>query len=120
MCETFRTQPGRYEHTEQRVDTRAGHYERRYHTKAGEVTLRMPKLRKLPFETAIIGRYRRHHLCRRSTGFQTCSPDRVPIHCAHLCPSLLTTPLVLPLNAALVCTRQECAGLKCGRLLPLF
>ncbi|MDR0535677.1 MAG: transposase [Puniceicoccales bacterium] len=50
---------GRYEHTDQRVDTRAGHYERRYHTKAGEVTLRMPKLRKLPFETAIIKRYRR-------------------------------------------------------------
>ncbi|AHF91919.1 transposase [Opitutaceae bacterium TAV5] len=50
---------GRYEHTGQRVDTRAGHYERQYQTKAGEVTLRMPKLRKLPFETAIIERYRR-------------------------------------------------------------
>ena len=50
---------GRYEHTDKRVDTRAGHYERQYHTKAGEVTLRMPKLRKLPFETAIIERYRR-------------------------------------------------------------
>jgi transposase-like protein len=50
---------GRYEHTEERVDTRAGHYQRHYHTKAGEVTLRMPKLRKLPFETAIIERYRR-------------------------------------------------------------
>jgi transposase-like protein len=50
---------GRYEHTEGRVNTRAGHYERRYHTKAGEVTLRMPKLRKLSFETAIIERYRR-------------------------------------------------------------
>jgi transposase-like protein len=49
----------RYEHTEQRASTRAGHYERQYHTKAGEVTLRMPKLRKLPFETAIIERYRR-------------------------------------------------------------
>jgi transposase-like protein len=24
---------GRYEHTDQRVDTRAGHYERRYHTR---------------------------------------------------------------------------------------
>ncbi len=50
---------GRYEHTEARKDQRAGHYERQYHTKAGEVTLRMPKLRKLPFETAIIERYRR-------------------------------------------------------------
>ena len=50
---------GRYEHTDKRVTARAGHYERQYHTKAGEVTLRMPKLRKLPFETAIIERYRR-------------------------------------------------------------
>jgi putative transposase len=49
----------RYEHSPQRVDTRAGHYERQLHTKAGEVTLKVPKLRKLPFETAIIERYRR-------------------------------------------------------------
>ena len=49
----------RYEHSPDRVDTRAGHYERQLHTKAGEVTLRVPKLRSLPFETAIIERYRR-------------------------------------------------------------
>ena len=49
----------RYEHSIDRVDTRAGHYERSLQTKAGEVTLKVPKLRKLPFETAIIERYRR-------------------------------------------------------------
>ncbi len=49
----------RYEHNPDRADTRAGHYERQLHTKAGEVTLRVPKLRKLPFETAIIERYKR-------------------------------------------------------------
>ena len=49
----------RYEHTAERVDTRAGHYERKLETKAGEVRLRVPKLRSLPFETAIIERYRR-------------------------------------------------------------
>ena len=32
---------------------------RALHTKAGEVTLKMPKLRSVPFETAIIERYRR-------------------------------------------------------------
>src|SRR5579859_7786290 len=52
----------RYEHSADRVDTRAGHYERQLHTKAGEVTLRMPKLRKLPFETAIIERYQRREI----------------------------------------------------------
>ena len=49
----------RYERSVQRRDTRAGHYTRQLHTKAGEVELKVPKLRKLPFETAIIERYRR-------------------------------------------------------------
>jgi len=49
----------RYERSPDRKDTRAGHYDRTLHTKAGEVNLKMPKLRKLPFETAIIERYRR-------------------------------------------------------------
>jgi putative transposase len=49
----------RYERTEARKDTRAGSYQRRLQTKAGEVTLKVPKLRTLPFETAIIERYRR-------------------------------------------------------------
>src|SRR5215468_8824406 len=47
------------ERTEARKDTRAGSYQRRLQTKAGEVTLKVPKLRTLPFETAIIERYRR-------------------------------------------------------------
>ena len=49
----------RYERSAERVDTRAGSYERGLHTKAGEVRLKVPKLRSLPFETAIIERYKR-------------------------------------------------------------
>ena len=49
----------RYERTPDRVDTRAGSYERKLQTKAGEVTLQVPRLRSLPFETQIIERYRR-------------------------------------------------------------
>ena len=49
----------RYERTEARRDTRAGHYERNLETKAGEVRLKVPKLRRQTFETAIIERYRR-------------------------------------------------------------
>jgi transposase-like protein len=49
----------KYERTEGRKDTRAGSYDRHLQTKAGEVTLTVPKLRNLPFETAIIERYRR-------------------------------------------------------------
>jgi len=50
---------GRYERNEARRDTRAGHYERGLETKAGEVTLKVPKLRRQTFEMAIIERYRR-------------------------------------------------------------
>ena len=49
----------RYERTDARRDTRAGYYERGLHTKAGEVKLRVPKLRQQKFETAIIERYKR-------------------------------------------------------------
>ena len=49
----------KYERAEGRKDTRAGSYERQLQTKAGEVSLKVPKLRSLPFETAIIERYRR-------------------------------------------------------------
>ena len=49
----------RYERTSLRKDFRAGHYERGLHTKAGKVKLRVPKLRRQTFETAIIERYRR-------------------------------------------------------------
>lgn len=52
-------QARRYERKAERVSTRAGAYERKLETKAGEVTLRMPKLRTIPFETAIIERYQR-------------------------------------------------------------
>lgn len=50
---------GRYERSEGRRDTRAGHYERDLHTRAGKVRLKVPKLRRLPLESAIIERYRR-------------------------------------------------------------
>jgi len=49
----------RYERSEARQDTRAGSYGRTLHTKAGEVSLSIPKLRRQTFETAIIERYRR-------------------------------------------------------------
>ena len=49
----------RYERSQARRDTRAGSYTRKLQTKSGTVSLQVPKLRKLPFETAIIERYRR-------------------------------------------------------------
>jgi len=49
----------KYERVEGRKDTRAGSYDRHLQTKAGDVILTVPKLRTLPFETAIIERYQR-------------------------------------------------------------
>jgi putative transposase len=49
----------RYERSDARKDTRAGHYERNLETKAGKVRLKVPKLRQATFETSIIDRYRR-------------------------------------------------------------
>jgi hypothetical protein len=49
----------RHERTEARKDCRAGFYQHKLQTQAGEVELNVPKLRHAKFETAIIERYRR-------------------------------------------------------------
>ena len=53
------TNAGRYERTEERKGYRSGHYERNLTTTSGNVKLKMPKLKGIAFETAIIERYRR-------------------------------------------------------------
>lgn len=53
------TQAAKYERTEARQGYRAGHYDRNLTTTSGNVTLKVPKLKGIPFETAIIERYRR-------------------------------------------------------------
>ena len=50
---------GKYERSEERQGYRSGHYKRNFQTTAGEVELKVPKLKGGPFETAIIERYRR-------------------------------------------------------------
>ncbi len=52
----------RYERSPDRTGTRAGHYKRKLHTKAGEVDLKVPKLRTQTFEAAIIEWYRRREV----------------------------------------------------------
>jgi CheY-like chemotaxis protein len=44
-----------YQRSAERLDARAGHHTRRLHTRAWRVEPKVPKLRNLPFETAIIG-----------------------------------------------------------------
>lgn len=49
----------KYERSNERQGYRSGHYKRSFQTTAGEVELKVPKLKGVPFETAIIERYRR-------------------------------------------------------------
>ena len=49
----------RYERSPDRTDYRVGAYERQFQTKAGEVTLKVPKLRRATFESQVIERYKR-------------------------------------------------------------
>ena len=53
------TNAAKYERTEARRGYRAGHYSRNLTTTSGDVTLNVPKLKGVAFETAIIERYRR-------------------------------------------------------------
>ena len=53
------TQAARYERNEARQGYRSGHYDRNLTTTSGDVTLHMPRLKGIAFETAIIERYRR-------------------------------------------------------------
>lgn len=53
------TQAARYERNEKGQGYRSGHYSRNLTTTSGNVTLKVPKLKGISFETTIIGRYRR-------------------------------------------------------------
>jgi len=53
------TNAGKYERSEERKGYRSGHYKRNLTTTSGDVELKMPKLKGVAFETAIIERYRR-------------------------------------------------------------
>ena len=53
------TNAAKYERSEDRRGYRSGHYNRNLTTTSGDVELKMPKLKGVSFETAIIERYRR-------------------------------------------------------------
>lgn len=58
-------QAARYERIDDRRGYRSGHYQCSLHTTAGEVKLKVPKLKRVTFETAIIERY-----CRRESSVE--------------------------------------------------
>ena len=58
-CYSFDRDKVEYERSEARQGYRSGHYDRNLTTTSGDVTLHMPRLKGVSFETAIIERYRR-------------------------------------------------------------
>lgn len=62
------TQAARYECNEQRQGYRSYHYNRNLTTTSGDVTLKVPKLKDISFETAIIEQY-----CRRESNVEELS-----------------------------------------------
>lgn len=55
----------KHERPDERQGYRSGHYKRNFQTTAEEVELKVPKLKGIPFETAIIERY-----CRRESSVE--------------------------------------------------
>ena len=62
----------RYARTADREAYRAGHYERKLTTTAGEVTIRMPKLKGMRFAADIIERYRRRETSVEEAMIEMC------------------------------------------------
>ena len=67
------TQAARYERNEARQGYRSGHYDRNLTTTSGDVTLHVPRLKGVSFETAIIERLNRD--IRRRTRVVGAFPD---------------------------------------------
>ena len=58
-AESLTQEAARYERSEARQGYRSGHYDRNLTTTSGNISLHMPRLKGVSFETAIIERYRR-------------------------------------------------------------
>ena len=55
-------QAQKHQRSAERQGYRSGHYQRNLHTRAGDVKLNIPKLKKITFESAIIERYKRREI----------------------------------------------------------
>lgn len=107
---------GKYERTGDRKGYRSGHYERNFGTTSGEVRLRVPKLKGIQFETAIIERYKRRE----------CSVEEALIEmylAAYPCAVLKTSPKRFgarrsPLAPSATSTRKHTSTSKNGVSVP--
>jgi len=90
----------RYARDEERKGYRAGHYDRSFSTTAGDVNLKMPKLKGVTFETAIIERYRRRETSDISGKINHDRTGRTFADSDHVSQHLLVQPSVGKDNVA--------------------
>ena len=93
------TQAARYERSEARQGYRSGHYDRNLTTTSGDVTLHMPRLKGVSFETAIIERYRRRESSVEET-FIECTWQAFPCAVWRTSPKPCGTERSRPLPSA--------------------
>ena len=70
------TQAARYERSEARQGYRSGHYDRNLTTTSGDVTLHVPRLKGVSFETAIIERENYNKPKSEDAKQPECPPDK--------------------------------------------
>ena len=90
------TQAARYERSEARQGYRSGHYDRNLTTTSGDVTLHVPRLKGVSFETAIIERYRRRESSVRRPSSK-CIWQAFPCDAWRTSPKLCGAARCLPL-----------------------
>jgi transposase-like protein len=118
------TNAGRYERTENRQGYRSGHYERELLTSSGEVTLKMPKLKGVTFETAIIERYRRQESSVEEALIEMClagvSVRRVEDVTEALWGTRVSAGTVSELNKKVTSTSTNCGRGRCPAATRLY
>ena len=103
---------GKYERTGDRKGYRSGHYERNFGTTSGEVKLRVPKLKGIQFETAIIERYKRRE-CSVEEALIECTLPAYPCAVSKISPKRFWTRRSLRAPSA-TSTRRRTSTSKNG------
>lgn len=104
---------GKYERTGDRKGYRSGHYERNFGTTSGEVRLRVPKLKGIQFETAIIERYKRRECSVEEALIERCTWPAYPCAVSKISPNCFGAQRS-PLAPSAISTRRHTSTSRNG------
>ena len=72
---------GKYERTGNRRGYRSGSYERQYQTRVGDVNIKMPQTKLIPFSSEVIERYRRREASVEEALIEMYLAGSAPVGC---------------------------------------